>query len=768
MMTRWLLTKGRLPYLVLLALWTGWLGWNAAQVGVDADSKALNTREPTEIATYDRFKQNFGNDEDLLVALTHPHLLEQRGLAVVADLSDRIEALDGVRHVFALTNLVELAPSDLGPQPVPLVPLRWLSSIRHAANNQADSTLDSNRLLETLDRNPGYTGLFVSADRRTTGIVIEIEDREQDTSYRSHLISSVRSLLEEVSTIPDVETMLTGIGVQKHDVSAYVDHDRKTLIPFAALLQGLVLLLLFRSVVGVVLPLAVTAVTTISTIGFYHLAGLELNPITALLPPVLMVVSLAVSVHLVEGWRQESTQPGGRIGRIETATRRLVFPAFFCALTTAMGFLSLMTSDLAAVSQFGLFAALGVAISFAVGMTLVPVGLSFVEATRADSSPVFHRWMQSFLAGCSHLAIHRPRAVLVISTLLTLLAASFIPSIRNNTDLVRFLDEDSALRRDTLSIDNRLTGANALEFMISKRDGGSLGSLDTVQRLSRFELASRAHPEVATVVSILPVLRQIQRAERPHSKVDLPADEENALAAFDLLEAAPDQPLVGKFLTSDLANTRVSVRIHSVGTATAAPLAAGLLDQARQIFGDAYRVEETGSFYHVVEDSNRLVRQQVVSFAVALVLVSIAIGAVFRSFRITLLALVPNLVPIAWSGGLMGAFGIDLSSGTAMIASVVMGLVVDGTIHYVEHFRKNYAEDAATTIRHTTARIGPALLISNIVLALGFWVGCLGSFKPTIYFSLFSGLTMLSALLCDLLITPSILLLLDYRPSRAS
>ena len=124
-----------------------------------------------------------------------------------------------------------------------------------------------------------------------------------------------------------------------------------------------------------------------------------------------------------------------------------------------------------------------------------------------------------------------------------------------------------------------------------------------------------------------------------------------------------------------------------------------------------------------------------------------------------LISVVPNVVPILWTGGLMGALGIDLSTGTAMIASVVIGISVDDTIHYLTRYRREQSLGVDVAIDRTTTETGRALVISSVVLTVGFWVGALGSFNPTVYFSLFTGLTMLSALACDLLILPAILVL---------
>jgi predicted RND superfamily exporter protein len=195
----------------------------------------------------------------------------------------------------------------------------------------------------------------------------------------------------------------------------------------------------------------------------------------------------------------------------------------------------------------------------------------------------------------------------------------------------------------------------------------------------------------------------------------------------------------------------------------AAPLAEGILEDGRRLLGDEYLLSATGSFYQVTQGSNQLVASQVGSFGLAVALIVAAIAALFRSPRLVGIALIPNLMPVVWTGGLMGFLGIDLSTGTAMIASAVIGVVVDDTIHYLTGFTRDYRGDAGEAVRRTTRGIGAALFLNNLVLVLGFWVGAFGSFKPTIYFSLLSGMTMITALVCDLFVTPACLILFDRR-----
>jgi len=746
----WLLTRGRVPFLCLLLALTLFFAYHAVQIDVETNNESLNTQEAEQTASYDRFKATFGSDEDLLLAVAHPKLLDREGLELVDALTTRIARIDGVRRVFSLSNAQQIVSGESGAEMAPVVALPL-----------ADPAL-ATRVQAVLDRNPDFTGIFVSPDRRVAGLLIEIEDRPADERYRAAIIEALRGIIAE-SHADGVSLHLTGLAVQKHDVSAFIEQDQRLLMPLAVVVLALVLAVFFRNGLGVLLPLAVTGVTSAWTLGTYELAGFELNAITGLLPPVLMVLSLPVSVHLIQGWLDAPAASTNRVSRILGVMRWLIFPCFFCSLTTALGFASLVTSSMPAVRQFGVFAALGVMLSFGVGMTLVPVGLSFLTPPAAALRSPQHRLLRRLLAASARAASEHPWRVLAVFSALTALSLAGLPFVRNNTDLVRFLKSDAPLYRDTLFIDANLTGSITLEFVAARRDGAPLTSLAAVRSMAAFEQAVLAREHVTGVGSIVPVLRQLQRAESQGEQLVLPGNERDAAYAFDLLEAAPEQDLIRKLIAPDFTSARFNVRVRAVGTAIVAPLADAILADGRRLFGDAYVVTATGALYQVAQDSNRLVASQLSSFGLALVLVVIAIGALFRSARLTFIALIPNLMPIAWTGGLMGALGIDLSTGTAMIASAVIGVIVDDTIHYMTDYTRVYRGDPGEAIRHTTTGIGPALLLNNLVLVLGFWVGCFGSFKPTIYFSLLSGITMITAMLCDLFVTPACLMLFDRR-----
>lgn len=732
-----LVRRLRLPVLAIALAVTAWLGAHAARVGVEHDNESLRSTDAEDLRTYAEFKAAFGSDEDILVAIGHPRLSSGEGLSLLADLNGRIASMDGVRRVWSLVSVEELAQGELGAEPRPLLAPPF------------DAPDIAARATAALDRNPDLTGWLVSADRRVAGIVVQIDDRPADTEYRSRLVHDLRSLAPEVASRGG-ELHLTGVAVQKIAVSESVERDQGVLLPAAVAVLAVTLVLFFRHVSGVAVPLAVAGMTVACTIGIYGATGHSTNAITALLPPVLLVVALVTTVHVYDSWLSGH------------AAWTVFVPALLCAVTDAQGFLSLAWSDLPAVRHFGMFAALGSTIAFVLTMTAAPAALSFftVPPRRAD-----HGWTRRFLERTAHLATTRPVAVVTIFAALTAIFAAGIPLIRANTDLVGFLRADAPLRIDTHWIDRNLSGPLPLDFLIRRRDGKAVLDLETMRRLDALERETRRREHVTDVTSVLALVRQVHRVQSGDDEAALPDDGDTLQGELDLLDES-GHDLVRRLASPGMTSLRMTVRLRTVGSEVSVPLVARIRADAARIFGPEVTLTPTGALWQVVRDSENLVRQQVTSFASAILLVVAAIGLLLRSWSFTLVAVIPNVMPILWTGGLMGYTGIELSTGTAMIASAVLGLVVDDTIHYLSYYRRVYAGDAVAAIHATSRAVGAPVTVASISLVLGFWVGALGSFLPTIYFSLLTGLTMILGVVCDLLVLPASLVLLDARRRR--
>jgi predicted RND superfamily exporter protein len=730
----WLFTRGRKVVFGLIFATTAVFAAFAVRVDVESDNASLAATDGAAAAAHASFANAFGDDDDLFVAVTFEDGLTPASLDRIDELTEFIERLPGVRNVLSLSNAPVVARGRAGAEIATWFP---------PAERRRVEKFSVRRTLAT---EPVYAGLLVSYDGDSAGLIVDFDGEAAGTGVRAGAMDAIRRRASAAASI-GMRIRVVGVAAEKYEVARLVRRDQAVLVPAAIVVLALVLFYFGRTAASALVPLAVTGISLCWTIGALVAAGFRLNAITSLLPPVVMVLSVATSVHLYYGWAQGGAGEGPE-QRARAALERLWKPCALTSLTTAFGLAALCSSDTPAVRQFGAFAAFGVIASFVVAISLVPLWLS-VSTVRPAAK--IRTVLETSLVGLSDFAAAFAVPVAVVGGVLLCGAAYGVTEVRSNTDLVRFLQPGSELRSDSEFVDERFAGTMSLELTVSSADGRPLIRPDDVSRLREFSERVSGRPEFRRVTTILDVLEPLGRAENDSQA--LPDDPMELAYLFDLFAESADAEAMRRFSVPDFSKLRVTLRGPSLGSARAAEVVARVEADAAEIFGKGYEVAPTGTYYRLAQESDRIVSDQVRSFGLAFLLVGVAIAAVFRSWRLVV-------------ASLMGILGIDLSTGTAMVACVVIGIAVDDTIHYLSRYRRAYRGDAWEAVREANAGAGVAMTVTSVVLVLGFWVGAAGSFKPTVYFSLLSGSTMMIALLCDLIVLPACLVLAYGRASE--
>ncbi len=684
---QWFLKRGRIPFLVFLGAVTAFLAFQCLGLKVDQDNRSMNADNPEQTALEEDFREVFGENDSIVVAVSRRGLLEGDGRALVEKLVGEFGALDGVQRVVSL--------------------------------------VDTGFLVA-----PVHLGVMVSEDRSMTAIRLILEDFTDNGETLAHIVESVVSTAKENSK-DGARIAVTGLPVQKYEVGKLVRKDQRMFAPISLLVLGGVLFFITRRISGVVFPLLVSVLTICWTLGLYAWAGKSLNMITSLLPPVIMTLSVATTIHIYLEWLGSTEKD--RYKRITQSVKHLYKPCLFASLTTVIGFLSLVLSPTPAVRYFGIYAAIGVGISYLLGVVGLAVGLSFLEPPQVSQK---RHGPTRLLAAIADLSVNHPWKVIFGTLAIGVVGAVGFQRIETDTDLLHFLGNDSQLVNDTELIDQQLAGVSTIELFVEKSDGEAFISTG---KIANFQTALGEIEHVRHTLSI---------------------------ADFLPLEAVPPGFEGNEYLSKDLTILRITVSTDTIGTKQGNVLIARIRELAGESLGSDFVVRPVGGFYRVITESSQLVASQSRSFLIAIVLILLAIGIVFRSFRYTLLAIVPNVIPLTMTAALMGFAGIALSTGTVMIASVVIGIAVDDTIHYISAYRRSPHADRGDGIKATTRSTGFVLLSTTMALSAGFWVAIFGSFQPTVYFALLTGVTMWFALACDLLVLPAFLKLAAPRHSN--
>ena len=702
----WLLERGRAPFLVLVGGLTLFLALHCLHLNVDQDNRSMDADNEDQARIEAEFRAAFQENDSIFVVVSRPELLETEGRRLVRDIVNQFQSIEGVKRVPSLVD------TDFAVLPF-------------------------------------QTGLLLSDDKKATGIRLILEGFDDNGQSLTRIIEQVQSIAAS-HTKDDTRVAVTGLPIQKYEVGRLVQKDQRLFAPLSLLVLGGVLLFITRRLSGMIFPLLVSVITICWTLGIYAWMGHTLNIITSLLPPVIMTLSVATTIHIYLEWLRSHERDNHK--RILQAVRHLYKPCLFASLTTAIGFMSLLLSHTPAVRLFGLYAALGVGISFFLGVIGLAVGLSFSKPPPSghyqttQEGSVLHRMLQI----TARISVDHPWKIVFVTLLLAAFGVVGLQKIETDTDLLHFLKDDSSLVKDTEFVDQRLAGVSTIELFLKRKDGRPL---ETTNLIASFQAALRNLTNVRHTLSIVDLL--------PASTASL---QKKGVSLTDILAESD----FSDYLADGADRTRITVHTDSMGTLKGATLIEEIREAAALTLGDEFTVYPVGGFYRIIVESNQLVASQIKSFAIAITLILLAIGVVFRSFLYTLLSIIPNVVPLLMTAAIMGFAGIALSTGTAMIASVIIGIAVDDTIHYLSAYRRLKNADRVEALKNTTKSTGFVLLSTTIALSAGFWTAIFGSFQPTIYFAQLSGMTMWFALACDLLVLPAFLRLASPRIAKAS
>jgi predicted RND superfamily exporter protein len=724
--------------LLLVGLTSGAL-CGVARLRVDPSSDRLLPRQGPAAQVYQRFRATFGSDEEILVVLhdAPQSLLTPAGLGAVRDLTHALEALPHVAAVHSLTNAPDMARLRLTPFGLEVPRLI------------ADEPLSAAQIA-AIRHNDQVVGTLLAADLHTVGMVVVPDEAVSGAGpLRDAWMGAVQAVAAH-HVGPGRQTYVAGAPIERRDVTQYIQRDQRRIIPLVLLVLVGVTYRIYRVKRFAVLALVCVLVSLTWTMGVVGFLGLPLNVITALLPAVILVVSVSGVIHLVNQFIDEVAAGRRGVGAIVEAVSQVGMPCVLTAWTTALGFLSLPVIEAPAVQEFGLCAALGVGFALVATLTGAPIALLWMgHVAPARLRPLKAGRLEDRLGRLpGWVARHRGR-VFTVCGLLLLSMVPGIGQITEGTDIVRALKPDAPLRVSSEFIDQHLTGVHSLEFMVQMAGEGERIGPAAVRQVLAFSHWLRAQPGVTAVLSPWEPLRGV----RP----ELLADDDQLTVVATLLPLG--FPLAA-WLDAPHNLARISARVTASDSEHVLELAHRALREAAR---GTVPMQVTGSNYLLAQMSRALVHNQLSSLLTAVVLIFGSIALTLRSWKMGVMAAVPNLLPTVMIFGLMGWCGIELSAATTMIAGIALGLFVDDTIYVLAGYAhaKQAGRTTGEALEASLRRNGRAIIFTALILTLGFWSGLVGSFKPTRYFSLLMGVTLLCDLLADLLVTPAMVLALE-------
>ena len=716
---------------------------------IDNDITAWFSREDPVYRDYERFREEFGGTRTLIVALeadSPATLFSRETLRFIEQVSGDIERVQTVQRVDSLASatIVEAVPDGLDVRPL----LDRLES--------SDPDEIRRRALE----DDLIRGDLVSENGTVTALIVSFDEDRID-AVRAGVIQQIHDIVDP--RLPrGLRAHYNGsLEISENYNRITLDNQRRFTPPIL-LVTILAIYLTFRSARKTLLALVAIAASIFWTLGLYSLMGFSYNVLSSMIVPLIVVLAIADDVHIMQHWDEERRR-GDAEHAFKATVAHLFPPLLGASATTALGMLSLATSDVVAVRTFGIGSAVGIMVDFVISLVLMPTLLSLV---RPETSQAPHeRYLLPPLRRIAALSTRHPRRVFAGSVLVGSIAALGILQLRVDTNHINFFGESHPLSRSAAVIDRELAGVYSFQIML-EGPPESLRTPDALARLDRLSQELRGGPAVRKVTSIADYVKRIHK-ELNDGREDayvIPADADTiSQELFVFALGGEGRHELERIVASDYSRAQVNIKLQSISSDVVLQQVERADALARQAFaGTGITVMTTGSGRLFSTLDHYLVQSQMSSFATAFFTVFGVIFIVFRSWRFGLLTIVPNLLPVIAVLGVMGYLGISMNIATVMVASIALGVVDDDTIHFINRYRREIAAGASTdeAIETATTHEGRASLTTAIINSAGYAVLLLSEYKPTAWFGGLLALTMAVAFLAEVFILPATIKLL--------
>ena len=712
---------------------------------IDNDITAWFSKQDPVYQDYERFRIEFGGTRSLIIALkaeTPDSLFAAGTLAFIQRVTGDIERVDTVDRVASLaTATVVEATKDGG-----------LDVHKLIDDSATTSPADVRRraLADDLIR-----GDLVSNDATVTAVVVTFDEDRID-SVRAGVIQTIHGIVD-----PQLPRGITAYYNGSLEISE--TYNRVTLAnqqrftpPILFFTVGAIFLT-FRSWRKTLLALIAVLISVLWTLGLYSLLGFTYNVLSSMIVPLIVVLAIADDVHIMQHWDEERRH-GDNEHAFKATVAHLMAPLLGASATTALGMLSLATSNVVAVRAFGVGSAIGIMMDFVVSLVLVPTLLMWVKPETAEAP--HERYFIAPLQRVARFSCGYPGRVVAISLFIGFIAALGILRLRVDTNHINFFRQTHPLSRSAAVIDKELSGVYSFQVML-EGPPDSLKTPDALHRIDRLQDSLRAFPHVRKVTSVVDYVKRINRELHDGAPAaGVVPDDANTIAQelFVFGLGGEGREELDRVVSPDYSRAQISIKLESMSSDLVLQLVEDADALAKSTFsGTGIEAFTTGSGRLFSTLDHYLVTSQLSSFATAFVTVFAVIFVVFRSARFGLLTIVPNLLPVVAVLGVMGYLDISMNIATVMLASVALGVVDDDTIHFINRYRKEVAAGATTdgAIAAATAHEGRASLTTALINSCGFGVLLLSEYRPTAWFGGLLALTLAVAFLAEVFILPA-------------
>jgi predicted RND superfamily exporter protein len=770
--------RSRWMLLILLLAITGILGYHASKVQMSYEfSRAIPTDNP-KYQTYQAFRSQFGEDGNLMaIGIQTDQIFQAPVFNDYAELAKQIKAVPAVEDVLsvpAATNLVKDAMNEK-LNAVPVFPNRILSQ----------PELDS--MSATFFNLPFYQGLLYNHDSHTYMMGIRINKDVLNSKRRNKVVTDIVTIADAFGQKHNLEMHYSGLPLIRTNLATKVASEMQWFLLGSLILSAIILLIFFRSLSATAISLAVVIIGVIWCMGTIEWMGYKITLLTGVIPPLIVVIGIPNCIYFLNKYHTAYNDINGAVFT-GTSRKRVALTAMisrmgvvtlFCNIAAAIGFAVFGLTKSAILKEFGIVAGINIMALFFISIMFIPAVLSFLpDPKKRHTRYLENKWLLAILDNLERWSLHHQKLIYSVTVVILLASVAGMFRLKSVGFIVDDLPKTDKIYKDLKFFEKNFRGVMPLEIVVDtkQKQGLRRSPVQTFARIDSLSQFIAAQPEMARPLSIVEGLKFARQAYYNGDSSNYKTPNEGDLiflSQYLSSKASTDSSgrqnnfnrVVSSFMDSNRRQARISVNMADVGSKRLPELIGAIENRSRQLFDTAkYHVEFTGTSVVFLEGSAFIINGLKESIMWAFLLIALCMLYLFRSFKILICSLIPNIIPLIITAGVMGWVGIAIKPSTVLVFSVALGIAIDITIRFLVNYKQELSMNSKKTshelVIDTIHKTGISIIYTSLVLIAGFIIFCFSGFGGTQALGWLTSLTLVLATLTNLIFLPALLLTL--------
>ncbi|HOZ89533.1 MAG: MMPL family transporter [Bacteroidia bacterium] len=758
--------RNRIAFIVVLLLLTVFMAYKALNIKLSYEFvRVLPTTDPAYVE-YENFKQKFGEDGSVMViGFADSTIFQIEKFNSWFLLSDKIRKMDGIQNVLSIGDLYDVVRND-SLHKFDFVPL-----VKTLPQRQSEIDSIKNRISEL----PFYDGLILNRETHATVMAITFHKKDLDSKHRIDIVNEIKKEADAFGRLHNIELHFSGMPYIRTAVMEKVSHELKLFLILAVLITAFILWIFFRTISSVVFSILVVAIGVVWSMGSIELFNFKITILTALIPPLIMVIGVPNCIFLINKYHSEYARHGNRIKALARMISTVGISLFLANITTAIGFGVLVFTNSSFLTQFGAIAAINVMVTYFITLIFIPIILSFLPPPSVRQMRHLEgKRMRKILEWVDFIVHHKRNQIYTVIVTVTLLAIYGMTKIDVTGYVVDDLPKKNPVYTDMHFFEKNFKGVLPFEiFVDTKKPNGVFDNNGRVlYKMKALQKQLEKYPELSKALSITEALKfsyQAYRGGDPKYYV-LPGISELKNLNDYTSTVKGNENRLKSFIDSSRQYTRISMQMADVGSKKIKTLLADIQPKVDSIFDSSqYQVKLTGHSLMFLKGNDYLLYNLYESLIIEIILIAIVGMALFRSIGIILLSKLPCLIPLVITAGIMGFLDIRFKPSTILIFSIAFGISSDGTIYFLSKYRqelKQHKKSIGEAISATIMDTGFSMIYTAVILFFGFGIFAASDFGGTAALGLLISITLLVAMITNLILLPSLLLSIDKWVSR--